>query len=88
LFAEQHQLTPTRQFGNNQQLYDNNNLLTPQQQQQRQQQFSQQHSMEYNPINQTNQFSSNQLLMQHQHPSIDPLTGQKINNESKKFALL
>lgn len=66
-------------------MYDNNNLLTPQQQQQRQQQFqSQQHSMEYNPINQTNQFSSNQLLMQqHQHPSTDPLTGQKINNESK-----
>ena len=73
---QQHQATPTRTFSTNQ-FYDNN-LLSPQQQRQ---QFQNQHSMEYNPNNQTNQFSSNQLLMQQQHPSIDPLTGQKMNNE-------
>ena len=81
MLRPQHQPTPTRTF--NQFQYDHN-LLLPQPQQHRiSQQFQQQHSMEFNPVN--NLISSNQLLMQQQqqlHPSIDPITGQKINNES------
>lgn len=88
LILEQHQPTPTRTFSanqfNNPNQYDNN-LLTPQQSQTRQ--FQNQHSMEYNNPHQNNQFSSNQLVMQQQHPSIDPITGQKINNESKTIRI-
>ena len=79
MLRPQHQPTPTRTF--NQFQYDHN-LLLPQQHR-ISQQFQQQHSMEFNPVN--NLISSNQLLMQQQqqlHPSIDPITGHKINNES------